>query len=170
MKHKHIVPLLGIAVLLAACSYRFHPSAFIPKDIPSQTVAHRISKISVTTKSDGDIGFLFEKDAYRIAIEQILKKAGLFKNDEPNGFRLEAYILRANSPAVALEVTATMDVRYQLSDPSGRILFAEEIKTEGKASFSEAFTGAQRWYYAMDRLRQAHSNLLVEKLGLVLAQ
>ena len=172
MKHKRFIPflILGITVLLAACSYRLHPTAFIPKDIPSQTAAHRINKINMTTSDDGDIGLLFDKDNFRIAIEQSLKKAGLFKSDEPNGYKLEAHVLRANSPAIALEMTVTMDVRYRLSDPSGRILFTEEIRTEGKASLSEAFTGAQRWYYAMDRVRQTHSNLLIGRLGAVLVQ
>ena len=48
-------------------------------------------------------------------------------------YRLEAHVLRANSPAIALEMTVTMDVRYHLSDPSGRILFTEEIRNGRKS-------------------------------------
>lgn len=172
-KSKHFVPLVFLCIVpifLAAC-YKLHPMAFLPKDLPSPvSTANRINQINVTTSNEGDIDSSFNTDAYQIALERILKKADLFTSDNLNGFKLEANVTKFSAFSAGFEMSATLDVKYRLSDKFGRVLFVEEIKAEGKAPFSEAFRGAQRSYNVWDRVRQNHMSLLVGKLGMVLAQ
>ena len=171
MKHFVSVVILCLTPILLAACYKLHPVAYIPKDISSSGfTAKKLSQVSVSTSNDGNIDGIFDADAYRIALEQVLKKAGLFKKDELNGLTLEANITKLYTTKVGFEMTVALNVRYQVTEKSGRKLFTEEVKTEEKAPPSEAFTGGQRAYNAWDRARQNHMNVLVGKLGMFLAQ
>ncbi len=171
MKRFTSIVFLCLAPILLASCFKLHPIAYIPKDVPSPgPTAKKVSHVRVLASNDGDIDGVFDADAYRIALEQVLKKARLFKSDESNGLTLEANVTKLYSTKVGLEVTVALNVRYQVSEKSGRTIYIEEVKTEEKAPLSEAFTGGQRWYNAWDRARQNHVNLLVGKLGVALAQ
>lgn len=126
--------LLGLALAAAACSGTTQPIALDEIAVPPRAAAavpHALGEVTVTSRVasfDTD----YERANYARSLRLALQRAGLFGNDAAQPYRLSVSIEDFSIPQASFAgFNSTLDVRYELRDGAGRVVYAGLVQSAG---------------------------------------
>jgi hypothetical protein len=86
-----------------------------------------------------------DNEAFKTALTESLRRAGLLSDNEHARYHLQAIIESLEQPVLAVEMTVVAKVRYTLIDArTGKIVYRDLAMTTYTAAFHEAYLGAKR--------------------------
>ena len=148
---KKFIALAIVAITVTGCAEASNPGAMAVGVTQSTLIAdnsslhHAISAPTVTGGKDTNplwVSNVSNAD-FAEALRQTLSANTMLATDKGR-FNLAAQLVSLKQPMVGLSMTVTADVKYTLTDATGKVIWQKELTTPYTAKFSDAFLGVER--------------------------
>ena len=148
---KKFIALAIVAITVTGCAEASNPGAMAVGVTQSTLIAdnsslhHAISAPTVTGGKDTNplwVSNVSNAD-FAEALRQTLTANTMLATDKGR-FNLAAQLVSLKQPMVGLSMTVTADVKYTLTDATGKVIWQKELTTPYTAKFSDAFLGVER--------------------------
>lgn len=159
--------LFGICLILffSGCATMNHTQMTVQH--PQLVFSPTGKTTRVVASSDVNLSPAYKIEEFELALKQSISKSQLFEiSTTENDYLIRAKIVELIAPAMAFDVTITLEVVYLLIDAnSNETIATERIKTDYTATVGDAFVGAKRFIMAMEGATKKNIHEFVQKLS-----
>lgn len=142
--------LLGGCAIAPSTSGSLVPAAVVAGNKHPQTVAVTVGGVSAHPTAQRHLSDATVTEALVAAIEQNKSFSRVIKGAGAD-YQLNVALLTAEYPAMGLNFTVKVEMIWSLKRADGTSVWQDSLRSEGTATTSEAFAGAERIRMAAER-------------------